>query len=155
LPTEPIGSQRIRIGGRMVLAVGEATRAGNMRIDAAVSAEVLSALAPLGLDAGRVQRGQREEASVAQLGGDPTSRDLNRNFNFSLVTRPIRPRRDNGGVVVGRHLRVAAVDRRLVEAGRLPLALRTFDSSSYGGGTAAHRLLCTNPPHPTSSFTDD
>jgi hypothetical protein len=31
---------------------------------------------------GGVELGQREEAPIAQLRGDPTSRNLNRNFNF-------------------------------------------------------------------------
>jgi hypothetical protein len=66
---------------------------------------------------GLVQCGEREELSVAQLGDDEASRDLNRDLHFGLVTRPIRSRRHNGGVVVGRHLGIGAVDRRLVETG--------------------------------------
>ena len=66
---------------------------------------------------GRVQCSEREELSVAQLGDDEASRHLHRNFDLGLVTRPVRPRRHNGGVVVGRHLGIGAVDRRLVEAG--------------------------------------
>ena len=66
---------------------------------------------------GRVQCGEREELSVAQLGDDEASRNLNRNFDLGFVPGPIRPRRQNGGVVMGRHLGVGAIDRRLVEAG--------------------------------------
>ena len=65
---------------------------------------------------GGVQYREREELAVAQLGDDEASRDLNRNLNLGLVTRPARPRRDDGGVVVSRHLGVAAVDRRFIEA---------------------------------------
>ena len=66
---------------------------------------------------GRVQCREREELLVAQLGDDEASCHLHRNFDLGFVPRPIRPRRHNGGVVVGRHLSVGAVDRRLVEAG--------------------------------------
>ena len=37
---------------------------------------------------GRVQCREREELAVAQLGDDEASRDLNRNFDLGLVTRP-------------------------------------------------------------------
>src|ERR1700760_5534 len=54
---------------------------------------------------------------MAQLGGDPTSRYLNRDFNFSFVAGLFGTRWNNRGAVVRRHLRVCSVDRRLVEAG--------------------------------------
>jgi hypothetical protein len=66
---------------------------------------------------GHVQCGEREELPVAQLRNDEASRDLNCDFNLGFVARTIRPRWDNGSVVVGRHLGVGAVDRWLVEAG--------------------------------------
>ena len=67
---------------------------------------------------GGVQCRRAEELPVAQL-RPMTKRvdDLHRHFHLGLVAGPIRPRRHNGGVVVGRHLGVGAVDRRLVEAG--------------------------------------
>ena len=65
---------------------------------------------------GGVQLGEREEAPIAQLGDDPAGRHLHRHFDLGLVARPVRPRRHNGRVVVGRHLGIGAVDRRLVEA---------------------------------------
>src|SRR3979490_1158205 len=36
---------------------------------------------------GSVELGQEEEALETQLAGDPTSRNLNRNFNFRFITR--------------------------------------------------------------------
>ena len=36
---------------------------------------------------GGVELGQREEAPIAQLGDDPTSRNLHRNFNFGFIAR--------------------------------------------------------------------
>src|SRR5262249_21770038 len=50
---------------------------------------------------GGVQCGKREELPVAQLCDDEAGRNLHRNFHLGLVACPIRPRRYNGGVVVG------------------------------------------------------
>ena len=69
------------------------------------------------LDDGHIQCREREELPVAQLGDDKASRDLDPNFDLSFVPGPIRPCRQNGGAVVGRHLGVGAIDRWLVEAG--------------------------------------
>ena len=66
---------------------------------------------------GDVQLHQREETPIAQLRDDEARRHLNGHFDLRLVARLVRPRRHDGGVVVGRHLGVAAVDRRFEEAG--------------------------------------
>ena len=66
---------------------------------------------------GRVQCREREELPVAQLGDDEAGRHLHRHLDLGLVAGPIRPRRHNGGVVMGRHLGVGSIDLRLVEAG--------------------------------------
>ena len=65
---------------------------------------------------GRVDLGEREEALMAQFGDDPAGRYLYRHLDFSLVARFSRTCRNDGGVVVRRHLGIGAVHRRLVEA---------------------------------------
>src|ERR1700716_2058645 len=65
---------------------------------------------------GSVELGQREEALIAQLGGDPTSRNLNRNFNFRFITWLSWTCWNYCGAVVMRHLGICAVHRRFVEA---------------------------------------
>ena len=65
---------------------------------------------------GGVQLGEREEAPIAQLGDDPARRHLHGDLDLRLVARLVGPRRNDGGVVVRRHLGIAAIHRRLVEA---------------------------------------
>src|SRR6202051_4919991 len=66
---------------------------------------------------GSVELGQREEAPIAQLRDDPTSRNLNPNFNFRFILRAAWTCWNYCGAVVMRHLGIGAVHRRLVEAG--------------------------------------
>src|ERR1700692_2380907 len=74
---------------------------------------------------GGVELDQREEASIAQLRDDPTSRNLNPNFNFGFILRAAWTGWNYCGAVVMRHLGIGAVHRRLVEArfcsARLPV----------------------------------
>src|SRR5205814_3975017 len=65
---------------------------------------------------GGVKLGQREETPIAQLRDDPTSRNLNPNFNFRFVLRAAWTCWNYRGAVVMRHLGIGAVDCRLVEA---------------------------------------
>ena len=65
----------------------------------------------------RIQGSQREEAVVPELGDDPARRHLYGDFDLGLVARLVGSGRHHGCVIVGRHLAVGAVHRRLVEAG--------------------------------------
>ena len=66
---------------------------------------------------GLVQLGQREEAAVAQTGQDPALDDLDGDLHLGLVARLSRPRRHDGGAVVGRHVGIGPVDLGIVKAG--------------------------------------
>jgi len=57
-----------------------------------------------------------ESALQIALGDDPACRHLHRHFHLGLVARLPGTRRNDGRVVLSRHLRIGAVDRRLVEA---------------------------------------
>src|ERR1700693_908092 len=65
---------------------------------------------------GGVELDQREEAPIAQLRDDPTSRNLNRNLNFRFILRTPRTGWNDCGAVVMRHLGICAIHRGLVEA---------------------------------------
>src|ERR1700730_19003591 len=64
---------------------------------------------------GGVEFGQREEAPIAQLRDDPTSRNLDYNFNIRFILRAAWTCWNYCGAVVMRHLGVGAVHRRLVD----------------------------------------
>src|SRR6202043_3473283 len=53
---------------------------------------------------GGVEFGQREEAPIAQLRDDPTSRNLDSNFNFRFILRAAWTCWNYCGAVVMRHL---------------------------------------------------
>src|SRR6202051_3821296 len=65
---------------------------------------------------GSVELGQREEAPIAQLRDDPTSRNLDSNLNFRFILRAAWTCWNHCGAVVMRHLGICAVHRRFVEA---------------------------------------
>ena len=65
----------------------------------------------------RVEIGQRKEASVPQPRQNPASDHLNPDLYFRFVAPLVRPRRDNRGAVMPRHVGVGPVDHRLVEGG--------------------------------------
>ena len=65
----------------------------------------------------RVQLGQRGKSSVPQPRMDPPLRDLDGHLDLSLVARLARAGRDDGRVAMCRHVRVAAIDLWIVEAG--------------------------------------
>jgi hypothetical protein len=65
---------------------------------------------------GGVDLGQAGEAPVAQPSQQPSLDDAHGGLDLGLVARPPGPRRQHGGVVMGRHLGVGAVDLRVVEA---------------------------------------
>src|SRR5450432_3889638 len=62
-----------------------------------------------------VELRQREEAPIAQLRDDPTSRNLDSNLNFRFILRAAWTCWNHCGAVVMRHLGICAVHRRLVE----------------------------------------
>ena len=64
-----------------------------------------------------VQFGQAVEAAMAQPAEQPALDDQHAGLDLGLVARPARPGRQDGGVVMRRHLGIGAVDLRLVEAG--------------------------------------
>ena len=64
-----------------------------------------------------VQRGQREEASMAQAGQHPSADNLHANLHLRLVARLVGPGRDDGRAVVAGQIGIGAVDQGLVEAG--------------------------------------
>ncbi len=66
---------------------------------------------------GGVHLGQAVEPTVAKPPQEPALHDPDQSFDLGLVTRLARTRRQNGGVVVLRHLRIGAVYLRVVEAG--------------------------------------
>ena len=66
---------------------------------------------------GGVDLGQAVEAPVAQPAQQPALDDAHGGFDLGLVARLAGPGRQHGGVVVGGHLAVGAVDLRIVEAG--------------------------------------
>ena len=65
-----------------------------------------------------VQLGEREEAPIAQPRQNPSLNDENRRLDLGLVARLARPRRHDGGAVMGREILVGPVDPRLVAARR-------------------------------------
>ena len=75
------------------------------------------------------------EAPIAQARENPALDELNRNFDLALVARLQRPRRDDGGVVVLRHLRIGPVDLRVVEARLRHAGLQVV--GNHGRGNAA------------------
>src|SRR5260221_835147 len=64
---------------------------------------------------GSIELGQREEAPIAQLRDDPTSRNLDSNLDFRFILRAAWTCWNHCGAVVMRHLGICAVHRRLVE----------------------------------------
>ena len=64
-----------------------------------------------------VELGQAVEAPVAQPPQQPALDDQHAGLDLGLVARLARPGRQDGGVVMRRHLGIGAVDLRLVEAG--------------------------------------
>jgi hypothetical protein len=58
---------------------------------------------------GSVNLVEREEAPIAQFGDDPARRHLHRHFHLGLIARLPGTLRNNGRVVVSRHLRIGAV----------------------------------------------
>ena len=54
---------------------------------------------------------------MAQSAQKPALDNQHRGFDFRLVARPARPSQQDRGVVMRRHLGVAAIDLRLVKAG--------------------------------------
>ena len=75
---------------------------------------------------------------VAQLAQQPPLRQQNRHLDLRLVTRPPRPRRENGRAVMARLISVGPVDLWIVEAGaddRDPSVLiAKFLRSNFGRG---------------------
>src|ERR1700736_3866561 len=65
----------------------------------------------------RIEFGQTVEATVAQAAEQPSLDDQHRNFDLCLVPRPPRPRRQDRGVVMDRHLGVGPIYLRLARAG--------------------------------------
>ena len=54
---------------------------------------------------------------MAQPPEKPSLNDEHRLLDFRFIARTSRPRRQNGGVVMRRHLGVGSIDLRLVETG--------------------------------------
>ena len=88
---------------------------------AAGDAEPAQGLALVELDQefgdGGVDLGQAVEEPVAQPAQQPALDDEHGLLDLGLVARVSRPRRQDGGAVMGRHLGVGAVDLGVVEAG--------------------------------------
>src|SRR5215831_2659926 len=62
-----------------------------------------------------IELGNREERAIAQLCGNPACCDLYCDLYLGFVTWFTRPRGDDNGAVVLRHIRVRTIDVRLVE----------------------------------------
>jgi len=65
----------------------------------------------------RVELGQAVEAAMAQPAQEPALDDQHGGLDLRFVARPPRAGRQDSGVVMGRHVRVGAIDLRLVETG--------------------------------------
>ena len=72
----------------------------------------------------RIKVGQREEAPVPQPRQNPAPDDLDADLDFRFVARTIRPRRDDGGTVMPRHVGIGPVDHRLVNEALVMPAFR-------------------------------
>src|ERR1700719_1426473 len=64
----------------------------------------------------RVELGQAVKAAMAQTTQEPALDDQHRHLDLRLVARPARSGRQDGRVVMRRHLGIGAVDLRLVDA---------------------------------------
>src|SRR3989454_7402094 len=107
-----IGLGRQQHQGRTIDGVEELTAAGTeLAHQAGIEA--------VDQDADRdVQLGEREETPIAQPRQNPSLNDENRRLDLGLVARLARPRRHDGGAVMGREILVGPVDPRLVAARR-------------------------------------
>ena len=65
----------------------------------------------------RVDLRQAVKGSMAQPPEKPSLNDEHRLLDFCFIPRPPRPRWQNGGVVMRRHLGVGSIDLRIVETG--------------------------------------
>src|SRR5271155_3667589 len=66
---------------------------------------------------GFVDLSQADEDAVTQPPEQPALDNQHRLFDFRLVARFSRARRQDGGVVMGRHFGIGAIDQRVIEAG--------------------------------------
>ena len=66
---------------------------------------------------GRVDIGQMMESAVAESAEQPSLDHQNRLLDFRFIARATWACRQDGGVVMGRHVGIGPVDLRLVEAG--------------------------------------
>ena len=81
---------------------------------------------------GVVQFHEAVEAPVPQAPENPTLHDRHARLDLRLVARAARPRRQDRGVVMRRHLGIGAVDRRLVEARLDDRSLRVVGDNQPG-----------------------
>ena len=65
----------------------------------------------------RVDLGETVECSMAQPPEKPSLDDEHRLLDFGFVSRTPRPRRQNGGAVMRRHVGIGAIDQRVIETG--------------------------------------
>ena len=89
---------------------------------------------------GRIQLRQAVEVPVAQASDHPTLHEQHAQFNLCLIPRAARPCRQDGGVVMRRHLGIGSVDLRLVEARLDDGHLRVVRNNQPGN--PADRLEC-------------
>jgi hypothetical protein len=82
---------------------------------------------------------------LRRLGDDEARRHLHRDLNLRFVPRPIRPRRHNGGVVMGRHLSIAAVDGRLLKTSFGDAERRLSDTTMAGTPLKKAKLRVCEP----------
>ena len=85
-----------------------------------------------------VDVGEAGEDPAPEPAQQPTLDDQHRLLNLGFVARLSRPRRENGGSVMSRHLGIGSVDLRIVEAGLDDGGLRIVGHEKFGG--AADRL---------------
>ena len=87
------------------------------------------------LEDGDVERGQRGEAAVPELGQDPAFDDLDAHLRFGFVAGLSWPGRDDGRAVMARQIGVGAVDPGFEEAGFVDAALEVVGHDDLRAST--------------------
>ena len=104
-----LGRKRLECG---TLDLFKQATAARPEVAGHASIDLLDQLADRG-----IELGDREERALAELCGNPARRYLYSNFHLGFITRLARPRRDDDGAIVLRHIRVRTIDVRLVVTG--------------------------------------
>ena len=106
-----VGLARQRLQRRLVERL-EQLPAGRAEMLCPARVEIVQQLAD-----GLVQFREAEETAISQAAQDPAFDDLDADLHFRFVAWFARPRRHDGGVVMGRHAGVSSVDLGIVQAG--------------------------------------